>query len=228
MPATIINHSGNPAIVVVSMSLKSTANGDGFGAPGVETGSAVTVGAGSTGCDSGTGVTSRIEVVGEPVSLSAADEEWVSVEPPPGPLDPELPAAGGVAIAVSDGCGFLGAGFSASGFSTTGFSTAGALTPSANATRFAGLGVFFAAGAETGVTSSSGTIGPRTTSLPCGGGGAASLSGVVAVVPVDPHAASPTTVTNNATNLADMMPLARKGNLCPKVLLLPSVAGPRH
>jgi hypothetical protein len=199
------------------MSLKSTANGDGLGA-GAATGSAVSVDGASAGSDNGTGVTSDVEDPGAGVVVVVSVEGVVGVvcvedEPPPDPPLPEPPVlAGGTASAVSAGFGFFGAGFS-----TAGFSTAGAEAASAIAIRFAGFTVLVVAGggAATGITSSSGTIGLRTTSLVCAGGGAVSLSLELVVVSVVPHAASKTVVKSNATNRKDMVPLACKENLVP-------------
>ena len=229
MPTSTISHSGNPATVVLIMSLKSTAKGDGFGAAAAA-GSAVTVDGGSTGSESGTGVTSVLaDELGAGGVLGVVDEP--PLDPPPllGPLlpDPPLPVpelAGGTISALPSGfgagAGFFGVGAGFSTFSSiTVSSISGAAAASAIATRFDGLTVF-AAGAATGIiSSSSGTIGLRTMrGLDSMGGGAETLSGslVAAVVVgpvVVPQAPSETAVMSNATNRADMVPLAHKENL---------------
>jgi hypothetical protein len=221
------------------MSLKSTAKGDGFGGT-VPAGSADTVDGGSTGSESGTGVTSVLaDELGGVVALSfgaAGVPGVVDGLPPDPPLlpDPPLPElAGGTISALSSGFGvgggFLGVGVGFSTFSSMMVSSiSGADAASAIATRFDGL-TDFAAGAAAGIiSSSSGTIGLRTTSRLAAAGGGEALSGslgaAVVVGPVVPQAPSETTVMSNATNRADMMPLAHKENFQPRILFVPLIA----
>lgn len=157
-----------------------------------------------------------------PVVDEVDEPEPPVVEPEPPLPEPPLPLAGGGALAMSDGsffAGFSGFGFSAAG-SDSG-STGGAEDASAIATFF--LPDFFGAGAAVsvivGVSPSSVTSGLRTTKLLAAGAAAtvvaaasSSLGGAMVVVEVVPHATSETAEKSNATNRADMSPLAYKVN----------------